>query len=107
MPRGGARPGAGRPKGSGKNASPKGSKQEAQREAKRLNMTPLEYMQSVFNDPQADPQRRDKMAQAAAPYVHPRAEPKGKKAERDDQAKTAGQDSEWGGDLHPGSSAVN
>jgi hypothetical protein len=33
---------------------------------------PLQYMLRIMNDPQADPQRRDYMAKAAAAYVHPR-----------------------------------
>ena len=33
-------------------------------------MSPLEYMLSVMNDSDADPARRDRMAVAAAPYVH-------------------------------------
>jgi hypothetical protein len=32
----------------------------------------LQYLLRVMNDPQADPQRRDFMAKAAAAYVHPR-----------------------------------
>jgi len=35
--------------------------------------TPLEYMLAVMTDPTADALRRDRMAIAAAPYVHPRA----------------------------------
>lgn len=32
--------------------------------------TPLEYMCRVFRDPKASQDRRDKMASAAAPYMH-------------------------------------
>lgn len=32
--------------------------------------TPLEYMLAVMNDPSAGPNRRDRMAIAAAPFVH-------------------------------------
>jgi hypothetical protein len=39
--------------------------------------TPLEYMLEVMNDPGADTMRRDRMAIAAAPFVHPRKEPVG------------------------------
>src|SRR5215831_115582 len=42
--------------------------------------TPLEYMLAVMQDPTADALRRDRMAIAAAPYVHPRAGETGKKA---------------------------
>lgn len=33
--------------------------------------TPLEYMVRVMRDKQAEPQRRDAMAKASAPYLHP------------------------------------
>jgi hypothetical protein len=33
---------------------------------------PLEYTIRVMRDPEADAQRRDKMAQTAAPYLHAR-----------------------------------
>ena len=35
-------------------------------------MSPLDYMLSVINDPGVDDARRDRMAIAAAPYVHAR-----------------------------------
>jgi hypothetical protein len=35
-------------------------------------ITPLEYMLAVLRDETADPERRDEMAKAAAPYIHPR-----------------------------------
>jgi hypothetical protein len=35
-------------------------------------VTPLEYMLAVMRDPNVDPDRRDRMATAAAPYIHPR-----------------------------------
>ena len=34
--------------------------------------TPLQYMLRVMRDPEATPARRDAMAAAAAPYIHPR-----------------------------------
>jgi hypothetical protein len=34
--------------------------------------TPLEYMLRVMRDTKADTHRRDDMARAAAPYIHPR-----------------------------------
>ena len=34
--------------------------------------TPLEHMLAVLHDPSADPDRKDRMATAAAPFVHPR-----------------------------------
>jgi hypothetical protein len=35
-------------------------------------ITPLEYMLAVMHDPNATPERRDHMAIAAAPFMHPR-----------------------------------
>lgn len=36
---------------------------------------PLDYMLKVMRDPKADHRRRDAMAMAAAPYLHPRLNP--------------------------------
>jgi phage terminase small subunit len=36
----------------------------------RSKLSPLEYMLKVLNDPKAEPERRDRMAIAAAQYVH-------------------------------------
>jgi hypothetical protein len=52
---------------------------------------PLEYMLGVMNDVTVDGPRRDRMAIAAAPFVHARAdavEP-GKKEKRQDRADAA------------------
>lgn len=35
-------------------------------------LTPLDYMLSVMRNPRTKAPRRDEMAKAAAPYVHPR-----------------------------------
>ena len=35
-------------------------------------LNPVEYMLRVMRDPNADPDRRDRMAAAVAPFVHPR-----------------------------------
>src|SRR5437868_3224792 len=88
MPRGGYRPGAGRPKG---------SKSERHQipmlpEQAATSRTPLEYMLAVMNDSAADPARRDKMAIAAAPFMHARIADNryGKRdEERDRAAETA------------------
>ena len=54
-------------------------------------MSPLDYMLMVMRDDGEDPARRDRMAMAAAPYVHVRAaeEKPGKKEEADERAKVA------------------
>ena len=90
--RGGARPGAGRPK--------KGNPPivEAKAEA---DITPLEYALAVMRAPTALTSRRDRMAALAAPYCHARASDTalGKKALARDAADTAGHGTDWGGDL--------
>lgn len=87
MPRGGYRAGAGRPRGT----STKDVVKEAKREAKKTNLSPLEYMLSVMNDEDAEKERRDRMAQAAAPYVHAKAADAapGKKEQKQAAAKEA------------------
>lgn len=92
MPRGGARPGAGRPQKpkSQDEASPIGSQRPPAGDAPWK--TPLEHMVAVMNDPTVEAARRDRMAIAAAPYVHARAESKmpGKKeAQGHDAAEAA------------------
>ena len=64
---GGKREGAGRPKGSKNRAT-----REALEMAKAAGITPLEYMLNVMRDSRAKIPRRDAMAIAAAPYIHPR-----------------------------------
>ena len=85
MARGGYRPGAGRPRKEAGSAPKVKDEAAAHRPSKSLGgLTPLEYMLSVMNDEEADKTRRDRMATAAAPYVHPKAEAAdgGKKAQR-------------------------
>lgn len=67
--KGGKREGAGRKKGSlGKKT------REIAEKAAKSGITPLEYMLKVMRSESADPERRDAMARAAAPYIHPRLE---------------------------------
>ena len=65
--RGGKRAGAGRRKGSRNKAT-------AARQAaiSASGETPLDYMIRVMRDDSAPAERRDEMAKAAAPYIHPR-----------------------------------
>src|SRR6516225_2028445 len=72
MQHGGKRPGAGRPRGSTNKFSTEIRAAAATAAAASGEELPLQYMLRVMNDPQADPQRRDYMAKAAAAYVHPR-----------------------------------
>ena len=54
----------------------KGSRNKAtarrEREIAKSGITPLDYMLKVMRDAKADGGRRDDMAKAAAPYVHPK-----------------------------------
>lgn len=89
MPRGGYRPGAGRPKGSKNKKTVQ--KLAIQQRAADANMTPLEFMLKVMNDPNADERIRAQMAYYAAPYVHPKADKlAGKKEALEEKAKAAG-----------------
>lgn len=66
-------------------------------------MKPLDYLLMVINDPNADSDRKDRLAIAAAPYCHPRLveAPKvvGKKDRQADAAETAGVGTPWAADL--------
>ena len=97
MSRGGSRPGAGRPR----KPSVRFDKvpKDIQAEAKSEGMSPLEYMLKVMRNPEADQQRRDRMAVSAAPFCHARvADVKGgKKEAAAEAAKTAGEG--WEDDL--------
>lgn len=67
MPSGGARPGAGRPKGSVKKKH-----QITVADVGRAEYLPVEYMLALMRDERAEPNRRDAMAIQAAPYLHAR-----------------------------------
>jgi len=59
--------------------------------AKCADMDPLDYMLAVMRDPKVNKERRDRMANWAAPYCHARSNKvRGKKEERADKAKSAG-----------------
>jgi hypothetical protein len=64
---GGKQVGAGRPKGSKDTRT-----QELVKKAVEGGITPLEYMLKVMRDPTAALDRRDAMAEKAAPYIHPK-----------------------------------
>ena len=87
MAKGGYRPGAGRPKGSPN--KPKATDQQPTPAPAPQVGSPLEYMISVMNDLAADDARRDRMAIAAAPYVHGKADAvaPGKKEQRQEAAE--------------------
>jgi|KBSMisStaDraftv2_1062788.scaffolds.fasta_scaffold1028676_1 hypothetical protein len=65
--------------------------------------SPLDYMLALIRDPKIDPVRRDKMARAAAPFLHKRYDEEkqklGKKEVREIAASMAGKNTEWGDSL--------
>lgn len=67
MAHGGRREGAGRRKGTPNKAS-----LARQEQVEATGYTPLDYMLQVMRDKKASQSRRDQMARAAAPYVHPK-----------------------------------
>jgi hypothetical protein len=91
MPRGGFREGGGRPKGS-KDKSPRRRSDRATKSAATAapvspkpklsvasaphpslaELTPLQFWLSIMRDENADPDRRDRAAALAAPYLHRR-----------------------------------
>ena len=91
MARGGYRAGAGRPRGTSSTKLSKTEEKVIKKSAKIEKKSPLEYMLDVMNDEAVDDDRRDKMAIAAAPYVHERAADKklGKKEQKLQDAKNA------------------
>jgi phage terminase small subunit len=68
MPRGGARPGAGRPKGS---ASRK-SLEVANEAASSGQVLPLAFLLEVLNSPASTRAQKIRAAEVACPFVHPR-----------------------------------
>jgi hypothetical protein len=56
-------------------------------------------MLAIMNDARCDDLRRDRMAIAAACYVHPRVDRPGKKDEAAEAAANAGYGTDWGDDL--------
>lgn len=109
MARGGYRPGAGRPKTAKSSSEAKAAPPDVKAAARRAKMSPLDYMLAVMNDEGADDGRRDRMAVAAAPFVHMRAgdAPKpGTKEQAQAAAATAAQGTGWDALLTPPSASV-
>ena len=98
MVSGGFRPGAGRPKGSkSPKAKPVKVAPDIKKAARQSGMTPLDYMLTVMNDDKSDGDRRDRMAIAAAPYVHARASDTvgGKKEQQQEAAERVSADGKF------------
>jgi hypothetical protein len=100
--RGGARPGAGRPRKLKKLAA-EGSFALPSRQKQNANELPLQYMLRIMRDPTIDDARRDKMAALAAPFCHPRIADNrfGKRDAALEEAQRATEGSEWAEDLMP------
>lgn len=62
----------GKKTGGRKKGTPNKATARREREIAKSGPTPLEYMLEVMRNPKADNARRDDMAKAAAPYVHPK-----------------------------------
>lgn len=96
MARGGARLGAGRPKigRTAKEPAKKESRKQSRDDSSAgtfstggAKLSPLEYMLLVMNSDEVDDGRRDRMAVAAAPFVHTKMGEGGKKEQKDEAAK--------------------
>ena len=86
MPRGGARVGSGR--------KPKGAQSLPPSDVPAASTaypdeTPLDYMLRNMRDPSVDEARRDRLAVAAAPFVHAKVGDGGKKEQEKDRAADA------------------
>lgn len=82
MPKGGARPGAGRKSGVPSKKTTARAAATAAIEASGL--TPLEFLLAVMRDGSASPMARLDAAKAAAAYMHPRLAPIEVKPQEDD-----------------------
>ncbi len=80
---GGVRPGAGRPPKRPRLIGPDA-------EAAGVCESPLDFMLRIMRDPTADWGLRSRMAIAAAPFMHPRAEAPGKKEDAQEAAGRVG-----------------
>ena len=71
--------------------------------ADAAGLSPLDYMLAVMRDRKADPLRRDRMAMAAAPFVHNRASEAapGKRKSDEARATTAADGTDWETLLRP------
>lgn len=84
MPKGGARPGAGR-----KPSATTKKTREIAEAASAAGLTPLEFLLAVMRDGSASPMARLDAAKAAAAYIHPRLAPIEAKAREDDHVPLA------------------
>ena len=103
MPRGGRRPGAGRPRKLKTDAAapPKQPEPAGVPPPGPAAEQPLGFMLKIMNDEAAPAERRDRMAVAAAPYVHPKIGEQGKKASKNEAARTIAASTRFGAGAPP------
>lgn len=95
MSRGGPRVGAGRPKKAENRPGKAAPANQSTADQTNVSLPvdpkkdPLDYMLAVMNDTSLDAGRRDRMAVAAAPYLHAKAGESGKKDAKVQAAKKA------------------
>lgn len=94
MPRGGYRPGAGRPKGLTKANSEERAAEKVLAEAKpgsKKHKSALAFAMDVINDAEAPLDAKIRLAIAAMPFQHPKLEASamGKKEQREEAARKA------------------
>lgn len=88
MPRGGSRPGSGRPPGSGNKAKEKVAEIDAAKELMESgDMSPMDFLLSVMRDKNEDKRLRIQCASIAAPYVHAKKGEPGKREQRAEAAQ--------------------
>jgi phage terminase small subunit len=83
MPRGGYRPGAGRPK----RDQPKPETVEERVSALPVTEDPVKFLEGLMNDPAQDIRIRSDAAKALLPYKHKKLGEGGKKEQQADDAK--------------------
>jgi len=98
--RGGYRPGAGRPFKTSEEEieaakNPKVAT-DILKNSKAAGLTPLEYMLNVMNDEDTSPERRDRMAIAAAPFMHSKPSDDGKMGKKEQKEMLAKERPEGG-----------
>lgn len=91
MARGGARPGAGRPKGSTKRSAEELAAEAALRDGKtgtKRFKSALEFAMATINDPDVSMDAKIRLAVAAMPFQHPKLESVGQ-GKKDQKAQAA------------------
>lgn len=77
----------GRKTGGRQKGAPNRATAEARAAAEATGILPLAYMLSIMRDTSIDPKRRDAMATAAAPYLHPKMSPVEAKANEPERSE--------------------